>query len=275
MLVADAPAIWLPPAPAIIRPADDRLLKPSFWPASRLERRAALKELVATGRISREQARETFVWFAPGFFFVPKNPASFVVGGTLAYTSGATNTWTNVSIGPADAGRYVVVGLGRLASSGAAAPTSLTIGGVAATRIGFSQATNAGVVFFIALVPTGTTATIVLSNPSSAQPTGGVWAVYDLLSPIPTTAMIYDSSSPYSQSITIQPGGVAFGAILWSSGKRTTTWTGLVESFEDTSGAQTAGSGAALASTSGATVTAVASPSGSTTYGAMGVLALR
>lgn len=274
-MISDAPAVWLPPTPAIIRPADDLLLMRSFWPASRIERRAALKEQVGCGRISRDQAREAIVWFAPGFFFVPKSPASIVAGGTLAAVFNSTISWSNVSIGPADASRYVVVGLGRVQSAGAAAPTSMTIGGVAATRIGFSQGTNAGICFFIAPVPTGTTATVVLVNGSNATATGGVWAVYDLLSPTPTTAMIYDSSSPYSQAITVQPGGVAFGMACWSSGKRSTTWTGFTKTFEETSNTQSTSSGASFASTAGATITAVASPSGSSTYAGMGILALR
>lgn len=66
------PQIWLPPKPAIIRPAEQHLLSQGFLPADRYERRAALAELIHSGRISKKDAANAFVVKLP----VKRSPRS-------------------------------------------------------------------------------------------------------------------------------------------------------------------------------------------------------
>src|SRR5262249_15454055 len=57
-----------------------------------------------------------------------------------------------------------------------------------------------------------------------------VWAMYGAGSSTPT-ATATDTSSPFSQSLTIPVGGVAFGAIT-SSDPAGITWTNLTEDVD-------------------------------------------
>jgi len=84
-----------------------------------------------------------------------------------AVVNRANGTFTGVSIGTADASRMVVIQGGSASGSGTlTAPTSVTIGGITA---GLVRNTNNYVAY--AKVPTGTTATIVISGGSGTYTT--------------------------------------------------------------------------------------------------------
>jgi hypothetical protein len=236
MLVADAPAIWLPPAPAIIRPADDLILRREFWPASREERRAALRDLVRAGRISREQAKEAVVWFAPPFFAPPKKPALAFLGPTSTTASSSSYSYSSVNIGAATADRLVIVGALWGSASGTQTVSSLSIGGTAATQV-VMEGGGAGI--FARLVSSGTTATIAVTFPSAVTSCGiYVWTLIDYQS---STAVdtVTDNSSPLSQSLTTSGGGVIV-AVARASGSAGFTWTGLTEQDDGSVNASTA-----------------------------------
>lgn len=59
--------------PAIIRPAEHKLLRPHYLPATKEQKRAAIQELVASGQLTEAQARHALI-----FFCVPM----FATGGT-------------------------------------------------------------------------------------------------------------------------------------------------------------------------------------------------
>jgi hypothetical protein len=115
------------------------------------------------------------------FPLMPRISAHFAAPG-LSFTASfntsnnyTTTTWTAVSIGAAAPNRFVIVSLHT--DPGTVTPTAVTIGGVSATLL---QA-NDGVGLFIALVPTGTTASIAIAfSGASTRHAIGVWSVTGL-----------------------------------------------------------------------------------------------
>ena len=78
----DLPPIWTPPGPAIIRPAEQALLKPgAFRPCTRAEGRAILADLVRAGRMTLQDARAAVI-------FIPWIGASFSPYSTEYPTAG-------------------------------------------------------------------------------------------------------------------------------------------------------------------------------------------
>ena len=82
-------------------------------------------------------------------------------GGQVSRTNG---TYTGVSIGTANASRMVIIQGGLLYTSGYIPPTSITLNGNAMTLL-----SNSGVFTAYLKVPTGTTATIVISGASAVN----------------------------------------------------------------------------------------------------------
>jgi len=164
------PAIELP-RPAIIRPASRDLLVPN-------------------------QA----VAFAPGFRSTPGAAAATLQFLQLSPNSlgGDTNpdTLANVPVGPAAADRYVFLAIPYYSggTNKNSSITAVTIGGVAATIHGQANWTTegtgypGGVALASALVPTGTTANVVVTFTGGAgvwRPWLGVYRVTGLLSAVP------------------------------------------------------------------------------------------
>jgi hypothetical protein len=117
-------------------------------------------------------------------------------------TAQSTYTFSNVDIGVAAANRLVVVGVGR-GTSGRPL-LSATIGGIAAT-INIDSSSQGGAAIISAVVPTGTTATIVinLAGGTSNRCVIGRYALYDLNSSSPAATPVAVSGTTGSQSITI------------------------------------------------------------------------
>lgn len=117
-------------------------------------------------------------------------------------TAQSTYTFPAVDIGPAAAGRLVVVAVGR-GSSGRPL-LSATIGGISAT-INVDSSSQGGAGIISAVVPTGTTATVVinLSGGTSNRCIIGVWALTNLNSSAPAATPVSVSGTTGSQSITI------------------------------------------------------------------------
>ena len=211
MIDAAPPPVWLPPGlqglapPAIIRSAERQLLRPGFLPASRRERRAALAELVASGRLSRMDAANALVLKLPpaaamllvtqliGFGAGSEGGEAPSPPATLAFTDTVNDLGTKSSysfadraIGTAATGRRVIVGTSASTTSSLNPTVSgVTIGGVAATAIQNdtfggtgNRRISAGV--FNRDLDTGTTATIgVTFTAAVAQCTIVVLALYD------------------------------------------------------------------------------------------------
>lgn len=188
-----------------------------------------------------------------------------------------TYTFATQAIGTASADRYVLV---CTATRGTAITvSSMTIGGVSAALVRRQQNGNNTLEWWIALVPTGTTASIVVTWSAGALRCSiGVWALTGLQSTT-ATANAVDitlSGNDLSLSINVSAGGACFAA-AFDPGVKTFTWAGLTERFDIATEAQQF-SGASLdfaAAQTGLTVTATESVTTGTTEPILSAIALR
>ena len=137
--------------------------------------------------------------------------ASAVVGGGISSvdwrdsgfdnTSRTTYTFSNMDIGTADDNRYVVISASMSSTNNVETPTSVTIGGVSAKEI-YSYGDESTVVYpmsiayWAALVPTGTTADVVVTYSSSRYAASlSVWSIVGMTSTTP-----YDTASDVSSN---------------------------------------------------------------------------
>lgn len=183
---------------------------------------------------------------------VMPNPSSYrraiasYVGTTLDTSGLASVTLTGVSVGaPAPDRLVVAIVLGRDANARTIA--SVTIGGAAATAAVTSPSQNNPSGIYYALVPAGTSATVVVTF--SAATTRMAVAIYTLTgcrNPAPAAVdQDYDTTTTLSASLARPRDAVVIaGSITSSSG--TFTWTGLTED------ADTAHSGSRVATASAA-----------------------
>jgi len=143
-----------------------------------------------------------------------------------------TYTFTDRAIGTAAATRVVIVGVGFFASGASVA--SMTIGGISAAMQQAQVFTNGGDEIWTAVVPTGTTATIVITFSSGANRCAiGVWSAYGT-----SGATKYDGANATgtvssTTAVDIPAGGVAVG-FGYSNSNTTSTWSGLTEDFDTT-----------------------------------------
>jgi hypothetical protein len=172
---------------------------------------------------------------------------------TLGF-GGPTVTFSNVNIGTPSAGRVVVVGVADNAASYDGI-TGVTIGGVAATEAVFSDtATTNYASLWYASVPTGTTATIVVTGQGSGLAEVGilVGAITGDSSAAPvavsTHPTVYDSGDPQliptTGTVNVPTNGAAvlFGeSEFYDSG--TPTWTNTTSASGDYKLATSTGNG--------------------------------
>jgi len=169
-----------------------------------------------------------------------------------ASANSPTHTFAGVDIGVATATRRIIVGY-ILDENPLNTPT-VTVGGIAASHVHSEVRPSSRFGFYIAVVPTGTTADIVLTHIGAASFCYiTVWRVTGM-----STSTVLDghdnvitTSGSANETITTQANGFAFGLCLRSSGS--TTWTGLTELFEEVVGSGRF-SGAYLAPTTGTTL---------------------
>jgi hypothetical protein len=195
------PKIWLPPKPAIVRPAP--VQKANFLPG-----------------------------MFPGLMMVA---AAASPPPTLTYVTNAisaanltTYTFSSVDIGAADATRYVIVSVYGLNT---ATISSASIGGISADII--EQRTNDGLVTGLigASVPTGTTADIVVTFSTGQQRSGiGVWQAINLASTTPT-----DTATDIGTSLTLDVNVLDDGFVVAAahdSGDPNFSWSGATARFD-------------------------------------------
>jgi hypothetical protein len=197
------PPIWLPPKPAIIRPA-------------------------------AEPVRA----FIPGLTvpFVAKVPPATVSYRATAGDAGNNSTYTfsSVDIGSAASNRYIVAAVLN-SSAGASNLTSATIAGVSATILKAAYgggSSDIAATLIGASVASGTTGTIsVTFSTGQVRCAIGVWAVYGLQSttPVATASSIVN---PASFSIATQSGGIVIAAGNSGDSAGTASWTGVTERFD-------------------------------------------
>lgn len=148
--------------------------------------------------------------------------------GSAAQTPSQTvYTFSSQALGTAASDRYIVVG--TLARAAAARTLdSVTVGGVAATKLTALENAGSNSGLWLAAVPTGTTGDVVLTFSSTmVRAAIAIWRV-DGISTTPTDVDTSDAL-PATANITIAAGGVAFGAsfVGINTTTLTATWTNL------------------------------------------------
>jgi hypothetical protein len=195
-------------------------------------------------------------------------PPSIVFIGTGSQASGTTLTFTNQPIGTAAPDRVVVVAI--CLRTGGGVPVSATIGGIATTFLPSDTISSQSATLAYAVVPTGTTATIVINCGSSSQNCIGVYALYNVNPTHTDTGKAGATSSPISiNSVTIPVGG--FGIFATSNNiNQPTTWSGATSDFQLIMSSTNRWGSGATSLAGGTTPTVQASTSSSSGYAMIG-----
>lgn len=156
-------------------------------------------------------------------------------------TNASSYTFSASAIGTADSTRLVVVVAHT--NNLSASVSSMTIGGISAT-----SAVSAGsaqlVSIWYAIVPTGTTADIVLTlGATSNNAVIGVYSLYHIVSTTPTTSNnLTVGGTSNATNTSVKKDGIIIAGITGSTNS-TTTWTNATENY-DTAVESTVRSGA-------------------------------
>jgi hypothetical protein len=210
------PPAWLPPRPAIIRPAEHSLLRPGgFGPVTRAERRTIIADLVRTKRLTPEQA--PFAALLTAAVGWGNSVPAITISNTAnnnSPTGGAAFTFTNQSIGTAASTRIIVVAIScPFANVAFAASSPITIGGVDATLLFSANLSGSRIGFGILAVPSGTTATIVVNFASSQARCGiSIYRLDNVQSLVPFDTPVGTSSSATGFTVNAAAGGVVIAA---------------------------------------------------------------
>lgn len=208
------PPLWLPPKPAIIRPAP---------------------EILSLVRQARREHQATF----PFPTFCPSGVAKTLRITNTANTSNLANqssySYATVAIGDAPSAgerRFIVVVNGSSSGSGASDPSGTpTIAGINTTTPtgGFLTDNQSSVWIYYAEVPTGTTATI--AHAFGETHNGDAISVFRIISTGNAalsfgTAQATTTGATLSVNVPVQ--GVAVGGTSSSNGANV-TWTGMTK----------------------------------------------
>lgn len=159
----------------------------------------------------------------------------------------SSRTFTAASIGAVADRDLVIVGVhAHNAGTSLTAVSSMTIGGVSATEIVDVDGGDGGnaevVALYQAVVPTGTTADIVVTWNAAADSAGiCVWTAKNVN--ITAHASASSTAANPSASIAVEANGVIIGYV-GTANARTFTWTNLTEDFDAVDGGGGTHSGA-------------------------------
>ena len=180
-----------------------------------------------------------------------ESPAQFIYKGSDTQEPNQSSyTYNAKDIGTASSDRVVIVGITAHDGSGSKDITSVTIGGVSATKL--SNGDDASGVcscdVWAAVVPSGTTADIVFNLATSATKSAIVWGVAyglrDQLTPVDTLVVNTASTSPLAGNIDVSAGGFVFGIVTVQNTVATYTMSGVSEDSDQTIGTSNGSYGA-------------------------------
>lgn len=174
-------------------------------------------------------------------------------------TGASSYNFTSQPIGTAQSDRYVIVGIGW--SNLGPSISAVTIGGVSATVVATAANANGSSAMYIALVPTGTTATVAITFSSTTNLGCGiaVWSATGLVSATPVSSGNSSASPTPSVVLTTVNGGFAIGYAHVASNvtysPSTIPWTGVTASWagNDITAGRPHGGGHATTTASGIT----------------------
>lgn len=182
-------------------------------------------------------------------------------------TNITTYTFTSVSIGTAATNRIVMVAVTSSSGTPARTITSATIAGVSATVLDVNTSFTNRTAFIYANIPTGTTATIVVTfSGAMTRCAVGSYSLYNLKSTNYIDSGTGSFSGTASATVSVPADGIVIAGIVQISNSNPFTWTNVDENYDIPLDAGTAEiSGASRQVTTGNnsyTVTATATGSG-------------
>lgn len=145
--------------------------------------------------------------------------------------SSSARTFSSKNFGTAYSDRYMLVGV-FTSSTSLVDFSSITIGGVSASKLGFeANGSNTKAAFWIAAVPTGTSGSLVFTPAAGIFRMGWVlWNLRGLASTTPSNTAT-DTSLPHSQSLSVPAGGIGV-AFQTAQNQSAAAWSGLTESAD-------------------------------------------
>lgn len=169
-------------------------------------------------------------------------------------------TFSTLDFGTAAANRFLIITLALRKQDAAddITGTTVTIGGVSATKVAMSHVINEKetTAIYIANVPTGTTGDLVVSIGTFLDCMGyGLWRTVGI-SATPTDTDNNRSDDP-AVSLDVLAGGIIVGVVFNMAGT-TVSWTGLTEGYDATIETNNTHSGASLDSATQQTVSITA-----------------
>lgn len=146
-----------------------------------------------------------------------------------------TYNFTSQAIGTAAADRYVIVTITGCIKSGSPGVSAVTVGGISATIVAQVDSGFTAAAIAIAAVPTGTTATVVVTFNGTQYRAGiGVYSVTGLNS---STATGTDTDTTSSPSLSASSSSDGFAIAVSSAYEAATTnmhtWTSITEDYDE------------------------------------------
>jgi hypothetical protein len=207
----------------------------------------------------------TIIWIDSSRF---ARPASFSLTASSVNTGGlSTYTFSGLSLGQEASNRRIIVALAG--QNQTRTVTSLTVAGVAATRIIGDNPIASGratAQLWIADVPSGTTGNVVvtLSGGSWSGCAVGLYAAYDLTTNTPhDSKQATSSTTQASLNLAYKSGFIIAVAAQAANAATSFTWSGLNEDFDlDMEPTNRPASGASLTTSTEGTQTITATTGG-------------
>ncbi len=224
MLFDIPPPLIIPEKPALIRAATPDLLLPNQLPRKTRRALASAKSPAEAMLIVNQLA---------GFGAGGSSPPSYTYNTRSIHTANnATNTFTALDIGAADPTRFVIIGIAVYAAGVGQNVSSVTIGGITATLLAGIRDTgsDARSMFYGALVPTGTTADVIITAAGTWQNCAvSSYSLYNLTSTTPF-ATATSQASPCSLNANTTADAIVLAMTMTGvQNGITTTWVGVTE----------------------------------------------
>ncbi len=180
------------------------------------------------------------LWIARFLAFAGRRSQPASVSNTANAVSSSdltTYTFAAQALGAADGTRQILVCVAGQRLSSPSAVSSVTVGGITATKLVEQTTGNANdhsCSIWIAPVPTGTTGDVVVTfNTGHLRCAVSVWRAVNSAATAAATASATNSSTAVSTTIDVPAGGFAV-AVAFDNGNTTYTWSGLTEAYDAT-----------------------------------------
>lgn len=218
--------------PAIIRPIEQKLMRPGYLPMPRHLRRVALKELVARGLLTKEQAQHA-IFFVPPPFILGGSDVVAVIATAQNKSASAASSYTFNGLSLPGSWTHLFIAFGNRGSGAAVNGSSVTADGNSATYQHRRNASTFQTVELWTIALTGSTDVDIVINLSGTAEglSVGVVAVTGLQS-ITGGTVVTDDTTGFAFAPTVAAGGIAI-ANIYGIGASSASWGGDAIEFAD------------------------------------------